>query len=283
MNKNEIISTQKAQKLLLILLKYINIITRDENIPCYAHGGTILGAVRHGGFIPWDDDIDLVIERKYYQQFVSACERKLPKEILIRTRENDELFCEEYIKICFRDEKIKFSELSMDVFIFDETMPKKELYRKIQNLIIKNIRYIKLYKATRKAEYMENYIPNNKLKRLFVAMMSFIPLKTLTDIQTRTMTAEKNTSGLFIDWGSSSPYGYKGAIWPKEYFSSGIKTKFEDTYVILPNGYEKLLRANFGDYMQLPPIEQRMSHGYHDINNSIDIEKLNKKADEELL
>ena len=267
---------------MLILLKYVNIITRDEKIPCYAHGGTILGAVRHGGFIPWDDDIDLVIERKYYQQFVSACERKLPKEILIRTRENDEFFCEEYIKICFRDEKLRFSELSLDVFVFDETMPNKELMRKTQNAIIKNIRYIKLYEATRKADYLEEYTPHNKLKHLFVAALSFIPLKTLTDIQTRAMLAEKNTSGLYIDWGSSDPKGYKGAIWPKEYFSSGIKTKFEDTYVILPNGYEKLLRANYGDYMQLPPVDQRMSHGYHDIHSSADFEELNRKANEEL-
>lgn len=278
MDNSDLMPIEVVHDLLLYLLKQVNEITEKENIPYFSHAGTTLGAVRHKGFIPWDDDIDLMLERKYYDKFVAACERSLPSQVVIRTRENDPYFCEEYIKICFVDEKIKFSELSLDVFILDETDPKRKIFRVIQNQIIRWIRPIKLYKATRQAEYLEKYVPRNKLKHLFLAVCSVLPLNLLTDVQSRVMQAEKNLTDWYVDWGSISPY--QRATWPKDYYSRRVKLPFENTYIYASDRYIEILTRGYGkNFMQLPPIEKRKSHSVHGIvNSNLDIEKIRKEC-----
>lgn len=280
MSNSELMPLEEVHVLLLYLLKQINFITEKENIPYFSHGGTTLGAVRHKGFIPWDDDIDLMMERKYYDQFVAACNRLLPKEVVIRTRENDPYFCEEYIKICYRDEKCKYSDLSIDIFILDETNPDRKLFRAIMNKVIRWIRPVKLYKVSRKADYIETYVPHSKLKHIVLAVLSIIPLNWLTNLQTKAMLAEKKTTDWYVDWGSISPY-YR-ATWPKDYYSRRIKLPFENLYVYASDKYLQILERGYGkNYMELPPVEKRKSHSVHRINNqSLDFEIIKKSVQE---
>ncbi len=272
--KNDLMPLEDVHTYLLYILKYINEISEKENIPYFSHGGTTLGAVRHQGFIPWDDDIDLIMERKYYQKFVDACEKYFPDVLVVRTRENDPYFCEEYIKVCFVDEKTKYSELSIDIFLLDETDPDRKLFRWWQNKIIRWVRPIKLYKATRKSGYLEKYTPHNKLKWLYLAVFSTIPLNTITKIQTKAMLAQKRPTDWLVDWGSIS--GYKRATWNKTYFKNRVKLPFENTYVWAPEKYLELLKCGYGEnYMQLPPPDKRKAHDVHIITNSnIDFSKI---------
>ena len=272
--KEKLMPLDDVHTALLYILKYINEISEKENIPYFSHGGTTLGAVRHKGFIPWDDDIDLIMERKYYEPFVKACEIYLPDLLTVRTRENDPYFCEEYIKVCFKDDVCRFSDLAVDIFLLDETNPDRKLFRWFQNRIIREVRPIKLYKATRKAQYMEKYVPHNKGKRLYLACMSILPLRFLTNIQTRAMLAEKKPTDWLVDWGSIS--GYKRATWNKTFFQDRVKLDFENMYVYASVVYPDILIRGYGEnYMQLPPPEKRKTHAVHAINNDkFDIDQI---------
>ena len=127
--QKELMPIEEVHTYLLYLLDQVNIISEKTSIPYFAHAGTLIGVLRHKGFIPWDDDIDLLIERKYYSDFVNACEKFLPSQVVIRTPEKDPTFCEEYIKICFKDEECQYSELALDIFVLDETNPERKIFR----------------------------------------------------------------------------------------------------------------------------------------------------------
>lgn len=274
MKKLELMPLQDVHTMLLYSMKYINEISEKTGIPYFSHGGTTLGAVRHSGFIPWDDDIDLIMERKYYDAFVSACEELLPEELAVRTRENDPFFCEEYIKICYKDDAFKYGGPAVDVFILDKTNPDRRIFRWFQNAIIKSIRSIKLYKASRQLSYMAKYVPHNKLKHCWLALMSIISLKSLTNIQTKAMLAEKKATDWFVDWGSI--VNYKKATWGKDLYQNRVKLPFENTYVYASDRYKDLLISGYGKtYMQLPPENMRKTHSVYMINNNrINMDKI---------
>ena len=262
----DLLPIEEVHTYLLYLLMQINKVCETYNIPCLAHAGTLLGAVREGGFIPWDDDMDLIMERKYYDSFVEGCNSLFPEEVVIRTRENDPYFCEEYIKICYRDDVIKFSELSIDIFILDETVPKRKVFRAFQSFIVKNVRPLKLYKSSRKCSYMEKYIPHNIIKHLLLQLFSFIPLRFLTNIQSWAMTAEKKSSDYFVDWGSVE--GYKKATRPKFIFCEYEILPFENLTIYASKYRDEILKSGFGkDYMTPPPPNKRHVHNVHLINN----------------
>lgn len=262
---NELMDKGKARFLLLYLLKKMNEISENEGIPYYASGGTCLGAIRHKGFIPWDDDIDVMIPRKYYVQFVEACQRHLEEPVAFRTRENDPYFCCEYIKLCFTDEELGYSDLSIDVFFLDETNPKRTVFRSLQNFLLTQLYYLKTYKVGKLGKG-KPYWPKNSLRRIWLGLLSrILSLKTIDRWHKATMIAEKSMSEYWINWGSC--YSYKKATYSKNALGTPQKVKFENTYVYVAEHTEEILTHLYGsNYMTPPPPEKRTDHGVREIH-----------------
>lgn len=268
-----------ARVLLLYMLNKLNEICEAANIPCYASGGTCLGAVRHGGFIPWDDDIDYMMPRQYYDLFVETANKMLEKPLVIRTRENDDYFVQEYIKLCFEDEELGYSDISIDVFFLDETNPNRTTFRALQNRALQNLYFTKLYKVSKMGKG-EEYIPGNPLKRLFIGALTLLPIKTINKIHKKTMTAEKSVGDNYINWGSC--YSYKKATYAKAALGTPQKMKFENTYIYIAEKPEVILTQLYGpNYMTPPPEDKRTDHGVRVLNcPSLDFEAVKREVGE---
>ena len=277
MSKKEMMEKSDVKTLLLYLLKYVNKICEDADIPYYASAGTCLGAVRHKGLIPWDDDIDVMIPRKYYDIFVEKCSQILESPVVIRTRENDPTFCCEYIKMCFKDDVLGYSDLSIDVFFLDETNPQRKVFRSIQNKLLIDLYFIKKYKLS-KAKLAEAYVPKNILKRIYISVLSvFWSFKNIEKVHKNIMLAEKKVGDYWINWGSC--YSYKKATYLKESLGIPQKLEYENAYIYAPEKPDIMLTQLYGkNYMTPPPPEKRTDHGVRKLNcKELDIESIRKE------
>lgn len=255
----------EAKYLLLYLLKKFKDVCSSASIPYYASGGTCLGAVRHQGIIPWDDDIDVMMPRKYYDAFVTTCAKILPPTLLIRTRENDPYFCGEYIKLCYLDDNKKYSDLSIDVFFLDETDPERKVFRALQNRLLLDMYFIKTYKVS-KDKKGPTYTPHNIFRRMQVAFFSTIlSYKFIDKWHKRIMMAEKNPTDYWVNWGAC--YSYKKATYNKIALGVPHEVPFENTFISIAKEPEEILTHLYGpNYMTPPPPEKRTDHGVKPIN-----------------
>lgn len=262
--------------LLLYLLRQLNKISESYNIPIYASGGTCLGMIRHQGMIPWDDDMDFMIFRKDYERFVKACEECLKPPLVLRTRENDPFFCQEFAKICLLDDNGHYTDLSIDIFELDETDPDKKIFREAQSRIKSILYYGKMYKVAKMGH--GSYKPKSVRKRVLLGLIAILPLKTMDWLVRKTLTAEKKMGDYVVNWGAS--YSYKRATYPRQAFGTPQKMPFENTYVWAEQSPEEILKRLYGPhYMQLPPIEKRTDHGVRAFTcSALDMNRIRKEV-----
>ena len=276
---NNLIDKTEAKYLLLYLLKQFKMVCQKAGITYYTSGGTCLGAVRHKGIIPWDDDIDVMMPRKYYDRFVEACGEILPDTVVIRTRENDPYFCGEYIKLCYRDDVKTFSDLSIDVFFLDDTNPQRKIFRAIQNRLLLDLYFIKTYKVSRmgKGPY---YVPRNIFRRCQVALFGCMSIRFIDKIHKRIMTAEKAETAYWVNWGAC--YSYKKATYNKAALGVPKEVPFENTTISLAADPEEILLHLYGpSYMTPPPPEKRTDHGVAPFKcAALDMDKIKQEIGE---
>lgn len=253
---------------LAMLVNFIEVCTK-LNLKYYLLGGTLLGAVRHNGFIPWDDDIDVGMPRKDYDIFMSEGQALLDKGLFLQNIDTDKEYYLNFAKI--RNSKTTFVELSyknhkinhgvyIDIFPLDY-FPDDEKERKAFR------RKNSIYNLRIAAEF---YLPNTKTFKFRVAtslLKIFFP---------SAKKISKKREQLFKSVAKSSQLAnYCGAwgareIVPEEWYGEGVELSFEGIKVNTPKEYDKWLTQVYGDYMQLPPVEKRKGHHFTEI---VDLEK----------
>ena len=275
MNAAVLLDKEAAKLYLLYLLKQLNEISEKYGIPVYASGGTCLGMVRHRGMIPWDDDIDIMIFRRDLDRFVAACQETLQFPVVLRTRENDPYFYQEFVKLCYMDDDGNYSDLSIDVFELDETDPNRRTFRAVQNSIKRLLYYTKLYKVSKLGH--GDYRPNAVWQRALLTACGILPLKSIDRLLFKTLTAEKASCDYVVNWGAA--YSYKKATYPKAAFGTPRKMPFENTYVWAEQHPEMILERLYGkNYMQLPPVEKRTDHGVRAFQcSAIDLDTIRRE------
>lgn len=272
MNKDINISKLKQIEL-AILEQFINICNK-ENLQYYVIGGTLLGAVRHKGFIPWDDDIDVGMPREDYKKFLKIAPKYLPKEYFLQTHITDKEYPANFAKI--RNSNTTFIETSLnkcninhgvyiDVFPLDYYPTNKiksflfDIYNKVLSFRIsavfnlENIHYPLYKKIIRKTI-------SSLLKVIYPNIHSALKKRDNLFKSVKERNLITNHCGA---WG-------KKEIAPIEWFGKGTELYFENLTVKAPKEYDKYLTHIYGDYMKFPPKEKQVSHHYTDI---IDLEK----------
>lgn len=269
-NETKAYDLSRVHEANLKLLKEIDRICRKYKIKYALDAGTLLGAVRHGGFIPWDDDADVVMTRKNYEMFLKVVRRELPEGMTFvepDTYHGGKAFFDfvprilydksqkfaESEKVAFYDDKI--SKLWVDIFILD-ALPDGKLAKKITKLS-----HCVLYGFALGHRYQIDYSDYQGMMKLFVGVLSnigrLIPFSLTYELWNKLCcrNKNKNTSGYF--YTNYAPNWYYVEM--KREWSDEVKEMpFADRKFYVPAGWEHCLSQLYGDFMKLPPKEKQV-------------------------
>ena len=251
---------RKIQLVQLGLLQEADRICRRHQISYVIIAGTLLGAVRHGGFIPWDDDADIALLREDYERFVKACQEDLGSDFYFqdhrvtpgyrwgygKLRRRDSLFLREH------QEEMSYEQgIFIDVFPLD-AVPQSCLGRTVKNFecfLVRKMLYAPVGKRADK----------NRLKRGIYSLLERIPDRWIFGHYEKMIRKAKETKS---DWvrilmfpTPNREYGYL-----RRWYTGRKEISFEGISFPGIADYDNYLRFKFGDYMTLPPAEQRKTH-----------------------
>ena len=261
------------QDVYLMMLKDFIKVCDENQIEYYLDGGSALGAVRHQGFIPWDDDIDIILFRDEYNRLIEILEKLPQDKYELLSSKNKKCYCRLHSQWnlkgtkteAYYDMNTDFTlGICLDIFVLDN-IPNDGLRKKIfsikQTLIRK---LIWSYEITNS----EAYISKNKermgkiLKIIFkIFRINFTKIKKINN-----NFIEKYRNENFENVCNLSTT-YELVSIPKNIFHPPKKVKFEDVEVNIPNDYDKYLKIIYGDnYMEIPPKEDRYNHIYNTVD-----------------
>jgi len=262
--------TQRLKNIESEMLKSFIEVCERLNLRYFVVGGTLLGAIRHHGFIPWDDDIDVGLPREDYEKFLQEAQSYLPKYYFVQNRKTDPELPNNYAKI--RDSRTTFIEngvqhlninhgVYIDIFPIDfypESKWKQRVFDVKSKLLKIRIGHAFDFANTPKKS------PFRKIARKVVSLFLVLVYPTIAsalNAQEKLYKKEKN-SGLVVNlcgaWG-------KREIMQASWLAETCDVEFEGMAVKAPKEYDKYLKQVYGDYMKFPPVEQQVSHHYSEI------------------
>lgn len=256
-----------VQKKELEVLKEVIKIIEKYDLRYFAVGGTCLGAIRHHGFIPWDDDIDIAMPREDYELFRTKLYKELPEKYKILDCDNSEsntflwtkihdsttTFIENYAK----NSPDRYTGVFVDIMALDG-LPLK----KAEKIVHKSQIFLTLNKYVRKLPigYSKEKPIKAMIKKSLSLIFSYNYFSTRWRDLLRQYTFDKSENVYLScrNEKSSLAHGYK-VIFPYSYFADFVTVEFEDTTIRVPIKYHDYLTDDFGNYMQLPTEEKRNS------------------------
>lgn len=262
-------SNKKVQELTINLLKVFVNICEENNLRYYFTGGALIGVLRHNGFIPWDDDIDVGMPRKDYDKFIEILRRRMPEGYGICNRETDSnwnfamsqfIDMESEIEIHLAEQPRK-AHIWIDVFPLDG-LPSGKIARWLR---VKNIL---MHRYLVQIAHIGTQVDANRNRPLYEKLILRI---------CKIMRVEKILNTKFIldhmekvlrkcDFYESEYAGNmlgryrEREVVLKKYFGTPKKGVFETLEINIPENSHELQVALYGDYMKLPPENERVAH-----------------------
>lgn len=250
-------SVKEVQKKILDIMKYTDKLCRENGIVYYIMGGTALGAVRHGGFIPWDDDLDIFMTADQYQRFKKVFTEQNSNQFVLqewkttpdyleyaKIRMNGTTFIEEQ----FKDRKDMHHGIYIDIMILHKVPESLILQKKIYYYS----KFVTLYGLSQR-----NWRPKTKLQTILLKSLKFLPCKWLAHICYSTIYKydfmEKNYK--YCYWITTGKF--RNGLFDKSFFLEPVDIAFEDTFLLGSKKIEEYLNYRYGDYMKLPTEEER--------------------------
>ena len=257
------------QEIELENLRMLMEICEKNHLRYYLIGGSLLGAMRHKGFIPWDDDIDVGLPRPDYNRFVQIAKGYLPAHMDVKTMTSDPNYKCYFTRLINNKKKIYWDHgqytavigVWMDVFPLDG-LPKNRLLRKLQVFRVKLNKA--LYKFTQ-IDYVSTNRTNRPLsERVLIRFAQLTRIGRLMNADRRLEKLDQALQRYDYDasayaWNFSGCYG-KREIVPHIQLGGSRTAQFEGMQVSIPEAAEDYLTSIYGDYMKLPPEDQRRSH-----------------------
>ena len=251
-----------VQQILLGYLLEVDRICRKYNITYYLGGGTLLGAARHNGFIPWDDDVDIMMLREDYDRFLEVAARELPDDIILQDPKKDKNYFYCYAKLrikntVFSTDFSKYHKNTEDGFAFDIFCHDKTANSKFGQKLHSQLTLFWLAMVFNK--WNKRKVDNGKkipsiicnfLKNIFPLRFSMKMLLCTLEM----FKHKKNAKYLYDGMGKSV---HKGGF-DKSFVENEIRVDFEGHKLPVPAKYKDYLTNHYGDFMELAPLSTRL-------------------------
>ncbi len=281
MEEREYSDLTRVHEANLKLLKEIDRICRKYRIQYMLDSGTLLGAVRHKGFIPWDDDADVVFTRPNYEKFLKVAERELPKGMtLLRPQDirGGRVFYDFTTRILYDNSRVhednaqmrfyegKLNHLWVDLFVLDR-LPEGKFGAFFAKFLQKVV-YGMAIGHRDQIDFSKYSLADKVRVGVLSTVGKLIPMPFLIKLQTVLAAKDwkkKTDKRYYSNYQPDYLYVTLDADWCEE----TVDLEFEDTVLMAPKGYDHVLTWIYGDYMKLPPREKQVP-----AHSSIEIEIL---------
>lgn len=249
---------KKAHTCMVEILKEIDRICSKHQITWFLFAGTALGAVRHQGFIPWDDDCDIGMPRKDYEKFLEVAGKELPDTLFLQTKKSDPAYGRPMVKIRMNGTKlVEFDEkmnekyhqgIFVDVFPYDYFPASAPFFCKLFNVMPRLRGKRKKY-------------PRGDWRRVAIGILTAIPYvfhSMAEKLYVVYCHLLENDKASLISMEMKVNPGFFSKV--EDILPVRRDISFENCYFPLPANPDAYLKAHYGNYMQLPSPEKRHTH-----------------------
>lgn len=238
-------------KMLDILVVVTNICDK-HGFPYWISGGTLLGAIRHGGFIPWDDDIDIELMRSDYKKLLKILPKELPDSLYLQTPK-EKSYRLLFSKVRDRNSIVHSEEEDMASYtekgVFIDIFSEERSYRQMKNIV--DFFYGRAFRRLKRGR------PFHSLKYFYEYSMSLLlyPIGILLMWITRGICAITKPNNILHSYGIGNSTNHNAS-----YMFPVSKVTFEGREFSAPKEPDTYLRKQYGDYMTIPPKDKRATH-----------------------
>lgn len=234
---------------MLEIAKETHRICEEQGLKCSLYGGSVIGAVRHNGFIPWDHDIDMAMPRKDYDKLVKYFQTHTNDKIFFSTYDTEEQYPNSWGKMrlngtVFQEQELVGLPIHNGVFIdlhpIDNVIP---CFLKLQ------VRIALFWSCVGKVK--SGIYNGSNLKRRVYKMFAWLPYRTINAFRSGAMKLFKYLPTKYVYKVAHPNYGVYPI--PRETFEDLVEHLFEDTVFNIPKNYHEFLTKRYGDYMKMPP------------------------------
>lgn len=262
---------KETQRYVLEIFKEFHRVCKENKLRYFAIGGTCIGAVRHKGFIPWDDDIDIAMPAEDYHRFISYYSKQLKKPFSVYLPSDAKHYTMSFAKIqntettfveCTVDDyPDRYIGVNLDLFpVYG--LPSDE--HAIDRIVRRN-EFLRKVNIKRRLPFHECQSLGGRLLWLVLSPLRLFPFHFITDIQDKMLSkySFETSDKIYFSWrlvpneAPGTTYTYKNIFYYDD-FKATVTFPFEDTEIDIPQGFDRYLTMDFGEYMKLPPVEAQV-------------------------
>ncbi len=255
---NDKLQMQEVKKVEQEILDVFHCICEKYHLRYSLAWGTLLGAVRHKGFIPWDDDIDVMMPREDYEALIKIWDSTAPADYLLQDYNRDSDYTNNFVKI--RKNHTTFIQ-------FEEE--KKKKYQKgvfIDVFPMDRVPSGKIAKIAQKAATAVNLLYSRRYTSTDAGIVGTAEKALLKVSESRQIKARAYSEGILKKWNgareleylTTGTMGFIGYYYPNDLFDDLVTLEFNGKNYCCTKRYHEFLTIRYGDYMQLPPEEERV-------------------------
>lgn len=262
--RDEYLISEKQKKIWLVqldLCKKLFEVCKRNNIKVFLFGGSLLGAVRHKGYIPWDDDMDVALLRSDFDKLTKIANQEFNDPYFFQTASSDKEFFFGYARlrnsettgvITYNNSDSYNNGIFIDIFVLDG-------YTDDENKRKKQVKKIELFDKILGIYYAKNKNTNFSRRIIFnlkQSIIRIIPYEVYINKYNKILQMY-NIESTKVSCMTHSKNIKQNAWIKKKYLEKIVYVKFENEEFPIPEQYDELLTNIYGDYMKLPPVEKR--------------------------